>query len=58
MLILSRTVDERIKLGDDIEIVITKVRGNRVSIGITAPKDVKIVRSELDSNKESGNGVA
>jgi carbon storage regulator CsrA len=34
-------------IGDDITLVISKIEGNRVSIGIEAPRDVKIMRSEL-----------
>lgn len=47
MLVLSRKSGERIHLGDDITIVVNKISGNRVSIGIDAPNDVQIVRGEL-----------
>jgi len=47
MLILTRKVDETIKIGDDIEIVIADIRNNRVRVGITAPKDVPVHRSEI-----------
>ena len=47
MLVLSRTDGERLVIGDDITLVISKIEGNRVSIGIEAPRDVKIMRSEL-----------
>lgn len=47
MLVLSRKVGERIQVGNDITIVINRVVGNRVSVGIEAPGDVRIVRSEL-----------
>ena len=47
MLVLSRKSGERIHLGDDITIVVNKISGNRVSIGIDAPADVQIVRGEL-----------
>ncbi len=48
MLVLSRKEGERLSIGDNITIVVTKVSGNRVTIGIEAPRDVKVVRSELD----------
>ena len=48
MLVLSRTPGEKIHIGDDITIVITRVQGNRVGVGIEAPKDVNIRRDELD----------
>lgn len=47
MLVLSRKVGERIQIGDDITLVISKVAGNRVTVGIEAPSDVRIVRGEL-----------
>lgn len=47
MLVLSRKVKERIKIGEDIVIEIVKVAGNAVRIGIEAPKHVSIVRGEL-----------
>lgn len=48
MLVLSRREGETIIVGDDIEITILKVRQGKIRIGITAPDDVRIVRSELD----------
>ncbi len=47
MLVLSRKEGERIVIGDNITLVISKVSGNRVTIGIEAPRDVKVVRGEL-----------
>lgn len=46
MLVLRRREGERIKIGDDIEIVIVR-SGKTVEVGIDAPRDVKILRSEL-----------
>jgi carbon storage regulator CsrA len=48
MLVLSRKEGERIQIGDQITVVISKIAGNRVSIGIEAPKDLKVVRGELE----------
>lgn len=51
MLVLSRKEGERIVIGDNITLVVSKVNGNRVTIGIEAPRDLKVVRGELnDSN--------
>lgn len=47
MLVLSRKEGERIVIGDNITLVISKVSGNRVTIGIEAPRDVKVARGEL-----------
>ena len=48
MLVLSRKVGEQIVIGDDITVVVNRIDGNRVSIGIQAPNDVRIVRGELE----------
>jgi carbon storage regulator len=53
MLVLSRKEGERIRIGDNITLIVSKVSGNRVTIGIEAPKDVKVVRGELAENAVS-----
>lgn len=47
MLILTRKVDEKLLIGDDIAISVLEIRGNQVKIGIDAPKDVAIYREEI-----------
>jgi carbon storage regulator len=47
MLVVSRKQSERILIGKDIEIVVNWIRGNTVSLGITAPKDARILRTEV-----------
>ena len=47
MLILSRKVDEKIKIGDDITITLIEVHGDQVKIGVEAPKNVKVFRQEV-----------
>ncbi|WP_182867654.1 carbon storage regulator [Stieleria mannarensis] len=47
MLVLSRKADQQIKIGDDITLTIVRVEGNRVRIGVSAPRDVRILRGEL-----------
>jgi carbon storage regulator len=51
MLVLSRKNGESIRVGDNIEITVCQVSGNRVRLAISAPKDVVIRRSELDETK-------
>jgi carbon storage regulator len=48
MLVLSRKVGQRLVIDDNITIVISRITGNRVQIGIEAPDDVHIMRGELD----------
>lgn len=48
MLVLSRKEGERVVIGDNITIVVSRISGNRVTLGIEAPRDVKVVRGELE----------
>ncbi len=62
MLILSRKVDEKIRIGDDIAITIIEVHGDQVKIGVEAPKHVKVFRQEVfdaiqDQNKEAARQI-
>lgn len=47
MLVLSRQKDESIIVGDDVEITIVDVRGDKVRLGITAPKSISVHRKEI-----------
>ena len=48
MLVLSRKKEEKICIGDNIVITIVEVRGGVVRIGVDAPKDIKVLRQELE----------
>ncbi len=47
MLVLSRQRDESIMIGDDVEIIIVDVRGDKVRLGITAPRSIPVHRREI-----------
>jgi len=47
MLILSRKINEKIMIGDEISISIIEIRGDQVRIGVNAPKSVKVFRQEV-----------
>ena len=47
MLVLSRHRDESIMIGDEVEITIVDVRGDKVRLGITAPKSIPVHRREI-----------
>ena len=47
MLVLSRKPNEAVKIGEEIEVVVLEVHGDRVKLGFTAPPDVPIHRGEV-----------
>lgn len=47
MLVISRKVSESILIGDNIEIIVSEISGDRAKICINAPKEIPIVRKEL-----------
>lgn len=47
MLVLSRKVGEVIWIGDDVSVMVVDVRGDKVRLGISAPRDVDVHREEI-----------
>lgn len=47
MLVLSRQRDETIMIGDDVEITVVDIRGDKVRLGITAPSHIPVHRKEV-----------
>jgi carbon storage regulator CsrA len=47
MLVLTRKLQQQIRIGDQITVTILRVKGHTVRIGIEAPRDVRVVRGEL-----------
>ena len=47
MLVLSRKKDESIVINNDIRIVVVEIRGDKVRLGVEAPKEVPVHRSEV-----------
>ena len=58
MLILSRKKDEKVIIGDNIELSILEIRGDQVKIGIQAPKNVKVYRQEVFLEIQASNKAA
>jgi carbon storage regulator len=51
MLVLSRKVGETLVIDGNITVEVIKVQGNRITLGIAAPSDVKVLRGELAHQK-------
>ncbi len=47
MLVLSRRKNESIMVGEDVEIVVAEIRGDKVRLGISAPRYVTVHRKEI-----------
>ncbi len=59
MLVLTRKPNQKLNIGGDIVITVVKVRGNTIRLGIEAPKDVRVIRSELEIKTDvEPNGTA
>lgn len=50
MLVLSRKLEESIRIGENIVVRVVKIKGGSVRLGIEAPKDIEVVREELDDD--------
>lgn len=56
MLVLSRKEGEKLLIGDNVVLTINRISGNRVAIGIEAPRQVRVVRGELERHEVSAGG--
>jgi carbon storage regulator len=53
MLVLTRKLEESIRIGDNVEVQIVGIKGNSVKLGISAPREIEVVRKELDDRPEN-----
>jgi carbon storage regulator len=58
MLVLSRRPEEAICIGDNIEVMVVQVRGDRVRIGIEAPRHIQVDRKEIYLRKRTAESSA
>ena len=54
MLVLGRKVNEKIYIGNDVVVMVTKISGDQVKIGVEAPAEVKVMRAELVDIEQEG----
>lgn len=52
MLVLTRKLNQEIQIGDNVKITVLKIKGNTVRLGIEAPRNVRVVRGELERHDE------
>jgi carbon storage regulator len=58
MLVLTRRPGQSIMVGDNVELVVVRIEGDRVVLGIDAPREVRVVRAELLRDVEAENQEA
>ena len=58
MLVVTRKTDESLIISDNIEITVLEITKDKVKIGIKAPKEVSIIRSELKDAKQTNEQSA
>lgn len=58
MLVLTRKLQQEIKIGDQITVTILRVKGQTVRVGISAPRDVRVIRGELPPGANQAAGSA
>jgi carbon storage regulator len=52
MLVLSRKQNERIRVGDSVVVTVVRVSGDKVRIGIEAPQSMRVLRDELEEERD------
>ena len=58
MLILTRKVNESLKVGDDVTVTVLGIKGGQIRIGISAPRDVAVHRQEVFERIQQEQGEA
>ena len=58
MLVLTRSIGERLFIGDEVKVIVLDINGSQVRIGVEAPRDVAIHREEVyERIKASANAA-
>lgn len=53
MLVVTRKTDESLIIADNIEVTVLEISKDRVKLGVSAPRDIKIIRNELAETQEA-----
>lgn len=56
MLVLTRKESERIRIGDEIIVTVVRIAGGGVRLGVEAPPDVRVLRSEIEDRDKRPEG--
>jgi len=57
LLILTRKISERVRIGEDIVITVFGINGNQVRLGVEAPREIEVHREEIYDRIQSENQV-
>jgi carbon storage regulator CsrA len=57
MLVLTRKLQQQIKIGEEVTVTILRVKGNSVRVGIQAPRSLRVARAELPKNPSEETGA-
>jgi carbon storage regulator len=58
MLVIARKIGQTVRIGDEIEITVSSIRGDQVRLAINAPRSISIYRKEAVEQVERGNVAA
>lgn len=58
MLVIARKIGQTIRIGEDIEVTISAIRGDQVRLAIQAPRQIPILRTEIIGTPPNGGGCA
>jgi len=55
MLILTRRINEALKIGDEVSVTVLEIKGNQVRLGVTAPRTIAVHREEIYQRIQESN---
>ena len=58
MLILTRRINEALKIGDDVSVTVLEIKGNQVRLGVKAPRHIAVHREEIYQRIQESTGTS